>query len=185
MLSDLFIKSPEQKILSLFVMNPDQPLYVRQISRTLEISLGTVHGALFSLEKSGILSSQHLGRTKLYRLESSNPIIRQFKVLNALLILDPLIQALKANSIRVVLYGSYSTGAFTSESDCDLFIASEDKEKVERFIDRFKRKTDLDIRPIIMSLVEWMQLEKDDPVFFGEINRGITLWEKPIDERGF
>ena len=106
-------------------------------------------------------------------------------MLNALLILDPLIQALKANSIRVVLYGSYSTGAFTSESDCDLFIASEDKEKVERFIDRFKRKTDLDIRPIIMSLVEWMQMEKGNPVFFGEINRGITLWEKPIDDRGF
>ena len=41
------------------------------------------------------------------------------------------------------------------------------------------------LTPIIMSLVEWMQLEKDDPVFFGEINRGITLWEKPIDERGF
>ncbi|MBU4330430.1 MAG: nucleotidyltransferase domain-containing protein [Acidobacteria bacterium] len=106
-------------------------------------------------------------------------------MLNALLILDPLIQALKANSIRVVLYGSYSTGAFTSESDCDLFIASEEKEIVESSIDRFKRKKDLDIRPIIMSLVEWMQMEKDDPVFFGEINRGITLWEKPIDERGF
>jgi len=67
--------------------------------------------------------------------------------MNALLILDPLTQSLKRFSSHIILYGSYSTGTFDSESD----------------IERFTRKTSLDIRPIIMSQVEWIKLEKEDP----------------------
>jgi len=185
MLFNVFVKSSEQKILSYFAMNPDQAFYGRQISRRLKISLGAVHGSLSLLEKSGILVSQNMGKTKLFRLESFNPIIKTFKILNTLLILEPLTQALKKNSRRIILYGSYSTGTFTSESDLDLFIVSEEKEKVVNTIDSLKRKTNLDIRPFIKSLIEWIILEKEDPEFYNEVNLGITLWENPINERGF
>lgn len=185
MLFDIFVKSSEQKILSFFAMNPDQSFYGRQISRMLKISLGAAHGALSLLEKNGILVSQNISKTKLYRLDSFSPIINAFKILNTLLVLEPLAQSLKQNSRRVILYGSYSTGTFTSESDLDLFIVAEEKEKITSNIDSFKRKTNLDIRPIIKNLVEWIKLEKEDPEFFSEVNLGITLWEKPIDEQGF
>ena len=52
-------------------------------------------------------------------------------------------------------------------------------------IDAFKRKTGLDIRPLIKDLVEWRKLEKSNPEFSDELVRGITLWEKPVDESGF
>jgi predicted nucleotidyltransferase len=184
MFIDILVKSSEQKILSLFAMNPDQQYYVREISRRLNISLGAVHGALSLLEKSGILVSRSIGKTKLYRLEAHNPIIKEFLILTTLLILEPLTQALKEDSRRVILFGSYSAGTFTSASDLDLFVVSEEKEKVLDIVDSFKRKTDLDIRPVIRRLVEWIKLEKEDPVFFNEISLGITLWEKPVDERG-
>ena len=185
MLFDIFIKSSEQKILSLFAMNPDQQFYGRQISRELKISLGAAHGALLFLEKRGVLISQIIGKTKLYRLAPSNPIFNAFKIMNALLILDPLTQSLKRISSRMILYGSYSTGTFDSESDIDLFIVADEKEKITSDIERFKRKTNLDIRPIIMTQVEWIKLEKEDPEYFREISLGLTLWEKPVDERGF
>ena len=185
MLFDILVKSSEQKILSLFAMNPDKSFYGREISRRLKISLGAAHGALLIFENNGILVSQKIGKTKLYKLEPFNPIINAFKILNTLLIIEPLIQSLKKNSRRVILYGSYSTGSFTSGSDLDLFIVSEEKDKVQSIIDSFKRKTNLDIRPLIKSLVEWIKLEKEDPEFFTEVNFGKTLWEKPIDERGF
>jgi predicted nucleotidyltransferase/biotin operon repressor len=185
MLIDIFIKSSEQRVLSLFAVNPDQAFYGRQISRKLKISLGAAHKALSLLEKNGILVSQNIGKTKLYRLKDFNPIINAFKILNTLIILDPLTQALKESSRRVILFGSYATGTFTSESDLDLFVVSEEKEKVENDINNLKRKTNLDIRPVIMRLVEWIKLENEDPEFFNEVNCGITLWEKPTDERGF
>ncbi len=185
MLLEMFIRSPEQKALSLFVMNPDRPFYVREISRTLKISLGATHAALVSLEKSGLLVAQYIGRTKLYRLDTYHPIIKIFRILNTLLILEPLVRALKENSRHVILYGSYSTGTFIRGSDLDLFVVSEDKREVRSQIESFKRKISLDIRSIIKNKVEWMELEKLDPEFFDEIDHGITLWKKPIDETGF
>jgi predicted nucleotidyltransferase len=184
MLIDVLIKSPEQKILSRFAMNPDRSFYGREISKKLGISLGAVHAALLSLEKRGILCSQHIGKTKLYRTEALNPIIHSFRVLNTLLVLEPLIEAIKDISRRVVLFGSYATGTFTSSSDLDLLIVSGEREKIVKRIDSFKRKNSLDIRPIIKDQVEWTELEKRSPEFFDELSRGISLWEKPVGESG-
>ena len=182
---EIFIKTPEQKILSLFAMTPDRGYYGREISRKLKISLGASHGALMSLEQKGILNSQNIGRTRLYRLDGSIPAVKIFKILNALLILEPLVRAIKGISRCIILFGSYSTGTFMSESDLDLFVVSEEKEKVMIKIENFERKISIDIRPIIKSQVEWMELEKSDPEFFSEVSQGVILWKKPIDESGF
>jgi len=181
---DSFIKTTEQKILSLFAMNPDRPFYGREISKKLRVSLGAVHAALISLEKRGILHSQHVGKTKLYRTEALSPIIQSFKVLNTLLVLEPLIEAIRGISRRVILFGSYATGSFAASSDLDLLVISGEKEIISRKIDSFKRKSGLDIRPIIKDQVEWMKLENGSPEFCDELSRGITLWEKPAGESG-
>ncbi len=185
MLANIFLKSSQQKILSFFAINPGQSFYVRQLSKKLKISLGAVHQSLSILEKRGILVPQIVGKTKLYRLDSNNPIITTFKILNTLLVLEPLTQTLKDYSSVIILFGSYSTGTFASNSDLDLLIVSEAKEDILSKIDSFERKTQLNIHPLIKSLVEWIQLEKEDPEFFSEIGLGIAVWDKQIDERGF
>lgn len=57
---NIFIKTPEQKILSLFAMNPGVAFYTRQIAKKLKMSLGTTHGSLQSLEKLNILAARGL-----------------------------------------------------------------------------------------------------------------------------
>lgn len=185
MLIDVFIYSSEQKILSLFAMNPDRSYYGREISRKLEISLGAVHTGLRSLEKHGLLDSQTIGKTKLYRVGASSPIIQSFRVLNTLLVLEPLLESLKGISRRIILFGSYATGSFATSSDLDLFIISGEKEKILSKIYSFKRKNNLDIRPIVKNQLEWMELDRKNPEFFDELSRGLTLWEEPVKESGF
>jgi hypothetical protein len=41
------------------------------------------------------------------------------------------------------------------------------------------------MQPVIKKQIEWMQLDKKDPEFFNELESGITLWEKEINESGF
>ncbi len=185
MLKDIFIKTTEQKILSLFVANPDKSFYGREISKKIKISLGAASNALRFLEKKGILISEKKGKTSLYTLKSPNPYIGHFRILNSLLLIEPLIERLKNVSKRIILYGSYATGTFTSESDLDLFIVSERRDEALDKIGEFNKKQSIDIRPVIKKHTEWMQLEKAEPEFFNELNRGITLWEKPIDESSF
>lgn len=185
MLKDIFIRTVEQRILSLFVANPDKAFYSREVSKKIKISLGATSNALRLLEKNNVLISERKGKKSLYTLILPNEYLERFKILNTLLTLEPLAEKLKNISRRIVLYGSYAIGTFASESDLDLFIISEKREEVLKTIANFKGDIAFEIKPIIKKQVEWMHLEKSDPEFFGEVNQGITLWEKPINESGF
>jgi len=185
MLSDLFLKTSEQKILGLFARNPGKAFYAREISRLLMISVGAAHQALLVLEKADLLSSQTVGKTKLFRFEAPDPLAKSLRIFITILTLDPLVADLRGAARRIVLYGSYAAGSFSEDSDLDLLVLTSEKETAAQKINAFARKTDLDIRPLIMNQVEWMHLEKTDSVFLGELGHGFVLWEKPVDESGF
>jgi hypothetical protein len=178
----IFIKTPEQRILSLFAMNPGKPFYTREVSKALSISLGSAHTALLSLENMKILTSQMIGRTKLYQIAMLGPAIQAFRVLNTVLILEPLVGDLREISRRIVLYGSYATGTFSEGSDLDLLVVAEDKTKVTDLMEKAKRKIGLDLRPLIMNQLEWINLEQTSPEFFDELSHGLILWEKTVEE---
>jgi hypothetical protein len=179
---DLLIKTPEQRILSLFAMNPGKPFYTREISKALSISLGSAHTALLSLENMKILTSQMIGKTKLYQLAMFGPAIQAFRVLNTVLILEPLLGDLGEISRRIVLYGSYANGTFSEDSDLDLLVVAEDKTKVTDLTEKAKRKFGLELRPLIMNQLEWMNLEQTSPEFYDELSHGLILWEKTVEE---
>ncbi len=185
MLKEIFIRTVEQRVLSLFVANPDKVFYSREISKKIKISLGAASNALRLLEKNNVLTSEKKGKTSLYALKLPNEYLERFKILNTLLTLEPLVEKLKNISRSIILYGSYATGTFTSDSDLDLFIISEKRDETLKAIANFKANTVFEIKPVVKKQAEWMQLEKSDPEFFGEVNRGIILWEKPINESGF
>jgi predicted nucleotidyltransferase len=179
------INTPEQRILSLLAMNPGQAFYTRQISKELGISLGATHSALHALETKNMLASRLVGKTKLYDLALSIPVVRAFRILNIILILEPLLKTLRETSRRIILYGSYAKGTIGPESDLDLLAVTESKKRAEDSIEGIQRKTGLDIRPLIMDQVEWMKLEKKSQEFFDKLNHGIILWERPVDESRF
>jgi len=185
MLKKIFIKTVEQRILSLFADSPGSQFYGREVSKKLNISLGAVSGALRSLEKNGVLICERKGKTGLYVLKLPNPCFNYFRILNSILTMEPLIEKIKSISGRIVLYGSYSTGDFTSDSDLDLFIVSRKKEEALEIIEKFNKKTGFKISPIIKEQAEWMRMEKAHPEFFAQLSRGIVLWERQINESGF
>jgi len=66
MLKDIFIRTVEQRILSLFVANPDKVFYSREISKKIKISLGATSNALRLLKKNNVLTSEKKGKTNPY-----------------------------------------------------------------------------------------------------------------------
>lgn len=185
MLANVFIKTPEQKILALFATNPGRSFYGREIARMLGLSPGSVHASLARLEKARLLRSQRVGTAKIFSLEADQPVLSGFIILHSLLILNPLVASLRDSVRRIILYGSHASGTYDAESDLDLFVVTEHKDAVRKAVDGFVRKTGLDVRPIIKGQIEWMRLAKDSPEYFDELGRGLILWEKPIDESGF
>lgn len=179
------ISTPEQRIISLLAMNPGKAFYTRQISKKLGISLGGTHSALQALETKNMLTSRLIGKTKLFDLVIPMPVVQALRVLNIILVLEPLLKTLREMSRRIILHGSYAKGSIGQESDLDLLVVTESKKKASDSVEGIKRKTGFDIRPLFMDQVEWMKLEKKSPEFFDELSHGIILWESPPDESRF
>jgi predicted nucleotidyltransferase len=85
----------------------------------------------------------------------------------------------------VILFGSCSRGTNIEESDLDLLVVSGARDRILEAVARCspkKRYGYTEIRPVIKSPSEWASLETSDPLFFGELQKGIVLFEKGVDE---
>ncbi len=120
-----------------------------------------------------------------YSVNSNNAIIPELKKVINLLLIEPLVEALKAISSRVVLYGSCAQGKDTSESDLDLFVVSDNKQNVSDTINGFKFPRgyeSIHIQPVIKTSVELLESGESERTFLEEIESGIELWEKVANE---
>jgi len=184
-LADLFVKTSHQRVLAFFLARPSGQFYGTEIAEKMGISIAQVSKVLIDLRKAGLLEMERKGRTELCRVVSENPALRAFKVLNTLISIEPLIARLKRASRRVALYGSCASGMNIERSDLDLLIVSTKKDEVRDIISSFPVDAYYvfsEIRAIVMTPAEWVALEEKDPKFHNEILRGISLYEKEIDE---
>jgi len=184
MIKQLLIKTTNQKILAFFSDFPEQSFHEREIVRQTKLGKGQANKALNELYKNSVLNREQKGKMFFYSLNQENPVVKQFRILKTILDLEPLIATLKSLSKRVILYGSRATGKNLTESDLDLFVVSNNKDEIFRAIREFEeeQKFQTEIKAVIRNSAEWLSLEKKEPVYFNELLKGITLWEKPIDE---
>ena len=180
MFKDLFIKSSYQKMLSFLSLNAGKSFHERELVRKIGIGAGSANRVLNHLFKVSVIKRERRGNMNFYSLDEEKPAIKQFKVLNMILRLDPLIEKLKALTKTIVLYGSSSQGTDDYESDIDLFIVTSREEKVMEVVDEFNFSRE--IKLTLKTPSGWLELESKDPTFYNEVTRGIVLWEKPIDE---
>ncbi|HLD15768.1 MAG TPA: nucleotidyltransferase domain-containing protein [Candidatus Nanoarchaeia archaeon] len=139
------LKNIKTIIQKYFFLNPTAKLRVREIERTLKLSLPSVIRYCKELEKEGIIKIARTGnvifytadRTNLkYLLEKRSYNIKQIHCSG---IIDYLKEAL-SNPV-IVVFGSYAKGEDTETSDLDLYIETPSKknvnlEKFEKFLRR-------------------------------------------------
>ena len=176
-----------QKVLSLLTKFSDMEFYEREIARKIGISYGSANKVLNDLYSAHLLSRQQKGKMLFYRIDLTDPMIRQFKIINTITLLRPLILTLRKLTTRIILFGSCATGDDTSDSDIDIFIVSEQKHKILRIIEKVnlgRGFEEIQIQPIIFSHNELLDSEKIDKEFLSLVREGIILWEKTVDGSG-
>jgi predicted nucleotidyltransferase len=185
MLSPHIISTVNQKVLTLFTKFSDKEFYERQVARQIGIGYSSANGALNELYSTGVIKRRREGKMYFYAVDHSDPIITAYKKLVNLLLIEPLVEKLKNTSDRIVLYGSCSRGTDTSESDLDLFIISNKRDRVLEIIGNFKFPKgfeNIHIQAVIQTPVELLEIKGPDQPFIEEIERGIVLWEKAASE---
>lgn len=184
-LSGQLVKTTHQKALALFLANPSRRFYGSELSKKVGISIGQTSKILGDLLLAGVVEKERKGKTELYALVELTPELRLYKTLNTVLNITPLVNRLKPSSKLIILYGSCAQGTNTEESDLDLFLVSGARNEIIDRLARFSPKHRYgysEIKPVIKSPAEWANLEANDPVFFAELQKGILLFDKGVDE---
>jgi predicted nucleotidyltransferase len=105
-----------------------------------------------------------------------NAVARQFKVLFNVYSLNELVEEIKQDCKRIILFGSCSEGTDVKESDVDLFILTNEKNRVKSIVNTYQ-KAGKRIAPIIVNSNEFIKLRREDKPLYDRILKGILLWE--------
>lgn len=164
-----------QKVFDFLAQRPGNEFIEKEIQKGTWVSKPGVNLVLKELIRKGLVQKSKKGRMYFYKVENT-PFVKQWKVLKNISLLLPLVDKFKEDVKKIVLFGSWGRGENDPESDVDIFVLTNvPKEEIENIIkkDKFPKKIQL----IIRTPVTFSKMEKGDPIFFSEINRGITIFE--------
>ena len=136
----------KEKIKEYFFMNPTAKLRVRQIEREIKMPLPSVIRYCKELEEEEILKKESISGVSTYSADrNSKKFLVAKRLFNIGLIFESgLIEYIVKEYFNpvVVLFGSYSKGEDTEDSDIDLYIETSSKKEIRliKFEKTLKRK---------------------------------------------
>jgi len=175
--SEIFSSTNPLKILSYLAENPDKEFLGSEIQKATSLSRAGVYIALKELIDRGYVLKTQKGRFHMYRVAYIDPIIKQFKVLRNIILLESMVARLKSISKKIILFGSASRGEDIPTSDIDILIISTDPELAKKILSSKKLKR-RKVQPVIKTPSEWAEFKEKEKEFSEEVNMGITLWEE-------
>lgn len=130
MLQELFSSQARVAILGLFLLNPGDRFYMRQVAVRSGQPIRAVQRELTRLGAAGLLSVTMDGNRKYYQIDKNCPIFPELKAifLKTFALGDSLrqylLQAEKGITVAFI-YGSYAKAQETATSDIDLFVVGD------------------------------------------------------------
>jgi len=133
MLERFFTSKTRVKLLTLFILNPDRKLHIREIVRLIKENINAVRRELHNLEETGLLKSTQIGNMKQYTLNKNMPLYEELA--SMVLKTEGVAKILKEHlnelgSIQsAFIYGSFANNTAQVDSDIDIFIIGSINEK--------------------------------------------------------
>ncbi len=163
------------QVLCFLARHIGQSFYEQEIVEQTDVSRSAVNLATRALYRAELLLRERRGRMNFYAADELHPFVRQFKVLDTIARLEPLLQKLRPLTRRIVLFGSCAQGTDTTDSDVDLFIVAPDRGQVMAVISHCH--FDRQIQPVVANNQELVTLKQEESAFYTQVQRGIVLWE--------
>lgn len=181
MLKRLFTSNTRIKLLTLFLLNPDEEYFIRELTRRLDEQINSVRRELDNLKKMGLLKSKEKNRKKYYVVNKNFVIFHELKgiILKAMGDKDALIKkiAQMGNIDVMVLSGLF----VEKESPLDLLlVGSVDRQHLEDYLNN-QLETERPVRYSVLTRDDYLYRRQckdkflhdlvDDPENIAAINR--------------
>ena len=158
---------------------------IKEIMERTNYSYERINSALKSLTKKRIIKEQKKGKTLLYTLDMYNinaelgfgnyMISKELAFREKHKILEKAIKELITESFKspfiqiAILFGSYSKGIESKQSDIDLMLVSDKKQEAERIVKSLRHKYNLKFAPVIINYLEFPKIRKDNPELWNDL----------------
>lgn len=169
MLKRLFTSTTRVKLLTIFLLNPEQEFFIRELTRELNEQINSIRRELDNLKKIGLLRTKEKNRKKYFMVNKNFLLFNELKA-----IIVKGISNKDEISKRIVSFGTVDvlifSGIFVNkESLIDLLIVGEiDKEKLEEYLNN-ELDTSRPIRFSIMSPDDFLYRKKCYDKFLMEL----------------
>ena len=176
---DLYIRPTSaptaiEQVLAALLDDVGRQMSEREIREIVGLPKPTCSAALRTLAREGLVETRSYGRTLMFAVSASDPLIRHAKIARTLARVRDLTDDLSKISDSVVLFGSASVGEDSVDSDIDLFVVSRDPEGVRKAAARFPR-----VQAVVVTPQQHMRELAEGSTLASEVARGIRLWERP------
>jgi len=156
-----------QKVLSYFLLNSEEEMYVNEMARKFAVNRGNLVRKLAEWEKEGILIKTERGNLSLYKINKKYSLLEEMKKIAQKKF--GLEEQLRKSFIKVeglkmaFIFGSYAKDKLESESDIDLLlVGSHSSLKAQKEIIKLQEEFDRDINTIDMTETEFKEKREKD-----------------------
>lgn len=166
-----------REVLRTFFARPGIVRHVRELARELGWSATIVGQELDRLERTGILTSERVGRARRYRVDERSPIASEIRSLVQKTIgVEARIRDAIADLPGIeeaFLYGSYARGDERATSDLDLFVIGPvDQERLSERLADVERELGRDVNVTSYERAELERLRKEGELFVERVLEG-------------
>src|SRR3989344_926651 len=180
---DLEISHLEGTIIASFFPEAEE-MTIKEIQERAGYSYERINSALKSLTEKKVVMETQKGKTLVYSLDLNNlyaeiigfgsyGLQRETDFIRKQRTIYKAIQEIEnhPSSWSVILFGSYSKGTETKQSDIDLIVTcipSKEKE-VNNFIKSLEHKYGIKFSPVILPMHEFPNIKKDNPELWKDL----------------
>jgi predicted nucleotidyltransferase len=170
MLEKLFTSKTRSKIITIFLLHPQKEMYIREITKKLQVNINAVRRELINLEEIGLLKSRETGNLKYYAVNTKFYLYPELygmvlKTEGPSKLINEKIENWGTITLALI-FGSFASRKPQPESDIDLLIVGEINEnKLIPEINEIERELSREINYILLSNKEYKQkIKNNDPL---------------------
>jgi len=129
-LKALFSSQTRVKLLSTFLLHPDEEYFIRELTRLLHEQINSIRRELENLRRIGLVRARHRNRKKYYHIDPEFPLFIELKSIftKEIQAESPIVASLKKlPGIKLILLAGSFVG---TESKVDLFVVGDLKKEM-------------------------------------------------------
>jgi len=158
MLDHIFGSRTRVKLLRLFLVNPQQRYYVRELTRKIGERINSVRRELDNLEEIGLIQAEQVGQKKYYKVYADfilYPELRSLILKSQLIIERDLARSIKSiGQISYLVLTGILTGVNGAKTDI-LVVGRVNRGKFKRLLNKFRKDFDHKLRYTVMTRKEF------------------------------